>query len=147
VRPAAPAAAEVKARRSQLSAISLTPRIRVAPFTTEGTSGNWTVTWPIGNDHDVVIRLLTAQHPHSQFRTPETMLDQEIGAGAETAIRLPVHFVELPGFIVENPFLILVVRQVTDWRFLARVRVTAGRRGEPIAGGTVIVTSQRVRTP
>ncbi len=73
-------------------------------------------------------------------------LDQVIAPGAETDIALPVRFSELPGVIIDNPFLILVVREAEDWRFLARVPVTAGPRGEPIAGASVVMTSQRVGT-
>ena len=102
------------------------------------------VTWRITNDGDRPIRLLNAQHPHSQFRTPEMKVDQEIAPGAEIAVALPVMFIEAPGVIVENPFLILLFRENVDWRLLARVRVTAGTRGEPIAGESVVITTQRV---
>jgi hypothetical protein len=87
---------------------------------------------------------LSAQHPHSQFRTPEMKVGQEIAPGAETSVALPVMFTESPGVIVENPFLILVFRDDADWRLLARVRVTAGTRGEPLAGQSVVVTTQKV---
>jgi hypothetical protein len=123
------------------------PRVRVDPFTTEGRGGNWTVRWLITNDGERPIRLLSAQHPHSQFRTPEMKIDQEIAPGAETGVALPVIFVESPGVIVENPFLIVVFRDDEDWRLLARVRVTAGTRGEPLAGQSVVVTTQKVKTP
>lgn len=134
----------VKARPPRRSATSVSPRVRVEPFTTERTSGDWTVTWRIKNEGDRPIHLLSAQHPHSQFRTPETKLDQEVSPGAETDVALPVRFNESPGAIVENPFLILVVREADDWRFLARVRVTAGKDGEPIADASVVVTVQKV---
>lgn len=120
------------------------PRVRVEPFTSEGTSGAWTVRWRITNEGDQPIRLLAAQHPHSQFRTPETRIDREIAPGAATAIALPVHFSELPGVRVENPFLILLFRDSAEWRLLARVRVTAGKSGEPIAGQSVVVTTREV---
>jgi hypothetical protein len=87
---------------------------------------------------------LRAQQPHSQFRTAETKLDQEIAPGAQTEVALPVRFIESPGGIVENPFLIVVFHENADWRLLARVRVTAGTRGEPIAGESVVITTQRV---
>jgi hypothetical protein len=90
---------------------------------------------------------VSAQHPHSQFRTPETTVDQEIAPGAEETVALPVRFTESPGVIVENPFLILVFRDGANWRLLARVRVTAGTRGEPLAGQSVVVTTQKVKTP
>ena len=61
-------------------------------------------------------------------------VDQEIAPGAEVKVALPVRFKESPGVIVENPFLILVFRDGSDWRLLARVRVTAGTRGEPSGG-------------
>jgi hypothetical protein len=68
----------------------------------------------------------------------------EIASGAETDVALPVRFSESPGSVVENPFLIVLFRENADWRVLARVRVTAGTRGEPIAGDSVVVTMQRV---
>jgi hypothetical protein len=103
--------------------------------------------WRITNEDDEVIRLVSAQHPHSQFRTAETRLNREVGPGETADLVLPVRFIELPGVIVENPFLILVFRESADWRLLARVRVTAGPRGEPIAGQSVVVTTQKVATP
>ena len=71
-------------------------------------------------------------------------VDQEIAPGAEQKVALPVMFTESPGVVVENPFLILVFRDGSDWRLLARVRVTAGTRGEPLAGQSVVVTTQKV---
>ena len=123
------------------------PRVGVDPFTTEGTSGAWTVRWRIRNEGDEPIRLLSAQHPHSHFRTPETNVNGEIAPGADGAVSLPVQFSESPGMRVENPFLILVFRDSVEWRLLARVRVTAGPNGEPIAGQSVVVTTREVRTP
>ena len=121
------------------------PRLRVHPFTTEGTAGSWTVLWRIANEDDQAVRLLSAQHPHSQFRTPKMDLGVDIDAGATANVALPVRFAELPGVIVENPFLILIFRRGgADFRLLARVRVTAGPNGEPLAGQSVVVTTQRV---
>jgi hypothetical protein len=123
------------------------PRVGVEPFTTEGTSGSWAVRWRITNDDDEPIRLLSAQHPHSQFRTPETRIDRKVGPHAAGDVVLPVGFTELPGVIVENPFLILIFRQAEDWRLLARIRVTAGPQGEPLAGQSVVVTMHEVGMP
>ncbi|MEK6226025.1 MAG: hypothetical protein AABM40_06965 [Chloroflexota bacterium] len=123
------------------------PSVRVEPFTTEGTNGSWTVTWRITNDGDQPIQLLSAQHPHSQFRTPETKIDREVASGSDTTIALPVQFNESPGVRVENPFLILLFRDSAEWRLLARVRVTAGTRGEPIASHAVVITTQEARRP
>lgn len=133
-----------RARPPLPSAISGSPRVRVDPFTTEGAPGAWTVTWRIRNEGDRPIRLLSAQQPHSQFRTPETKLDEEIVPGAQREVVLPVRFSESPGVAVENPFLIVVFHENANWRLLARVRVTAGTRGEPIAGHSVVTTTQRV---
>jgi hypothetical protein len=127
--------------------VSKAPRLRIEPFRTEGTSDNWTVRWKLINEGDRPIRLLSAQHPHSQFRTPHTSLDRDVAPREETDIVLPVRFTELPGVMVENPFLILVFRQGGDWRLLARVQVTASPKGEPLAGQSVVVTMQRVGTP
>jgi hypothetical protein len=123
------------------------PRLGVDPFTSEGTEGSWTVHWRVTNDGDEPIRVLSAQHPHSQFRTPETRIDREIPSGTDTTIALPVQFSETPGVRVENPFLILLFRDSAEWRLLARVRVTAGTNGEPIAGQSVVVNIQEVRRP
>jgi len=90
------------------------------------------------------VRLLSAQHPHSQFRTAETALDIEIAPGAAAEVTLPVRFGESPGDVVENPFLILRLRERGEWRVLARVRVSAGARGEPVAGDRVVITTQEV---
>jgi hypothetical protein len=102
------------------------------------------VRWRITNESERRIRLLAAQHPHSQFRTPETRLDHEIAPGTAADVALPVRFSEPPGAVVENPFLILRFRESGDWRALARVRVTAGKNGEPLAGDTVVLTTQKV---
>jgi hypothetical protein len=122
------------------------PRVLVEPFTTQGRTDAWTVTWRVANESDRPIHLVRAQHPHSQFRTPEVGLDRDIAPGRREEIVLPVHFRELPGVIVENAFLILVLREMAEWRLLARVRVTAGKRGEPTAGESVVVTMQKVGT-
>lgn len=129
------------------SAISGSPRVRVEPFTTERTSAGWCVRWRISNQGERPIRLRLAQHPHSQFRTPETEIDHEIPPGAATEVALPVLFNERPGVIVENPFLILTFRDTADWRLLARVRVTAGPRGEPLPSDSVVVTMQKLARP
>jgi len=88
--------------------------------------------------------LESAQHPHSQFRTAATELDIEIAPGAAANVTLPVRFTEAPGAVVDNPFLIIRLRGRGEWRALARVRVTAGTLGEPVAGESVVVTTQRV---
>jgi hypothetical protein len=105
------------------------------------------VRWRITNEGDDPIRLLSAQQPHSQFRTPDMRLDREILAGAATDVTLAVRFNDAPGVIVENAFLILRFSDSAEWRLLARVRVTAGSSGEPIAGQSVVVTVQQVGTP
>jgi len=117
------------------------PQIRVEPFVTQSGSGRWLVTWQVTNLGPETLHLVSARQPHSQFRTDETPLLGEVAAAATTEITLPVAFAEPPGAVVENPFLILVVsdRHAT-WRVLARVRVTAGPSGEPVAGPTVTVT-------
>jgi hypothetical protein len=143
----APAAAAARVRPGRQSAISEKPNLRIAPFTTEGTSGAWTVRWRIVNEGHKPIRLVSAIQPHSQFRTPETRLDRSLAPGGATDIALPVHFAGSPGAILENPFVILRFRESGDWRLLARVRVTAGPNGEPIAGRSVVATTQKAGTP
>jgi hypothetical protein len=121
--------------------------LRADPFTTEGTTGAWTVRWRITNEGKLPIQLVSAIQPHSQFRTPETGLDRTLAPGTAADVALPVRFAESPGVVVENPFLIVRFREDGDWRLLARVRVIAGTGGEPIAGRSVVVTTQRAGTP
>ena len=102
------------------------------------------VTWRITNDDQRPLRLLGAKQPHAQFRAPETALDLEIAPGASANVTLPVSFAEPPGTVVENPFLILRLLGPDEWRVLARVRVTAGPLGEPLASGPVIMNTQKV---
>jgi hypothetical protein len=90
---------------------------------------------------------VSAIQPHSQFRTEETRLDRTLAPGKTADVALPVRFAESPGAVVENPFLILRFREDGDWRLLARVRVTAGTSGEPIAGRSVVVTTHRAGSP
>ncbi len=134
-----------KALPRRASGTSETPRLRIAPFAHEGSPGTWIVRWRVRNDGTRRLRLISATQPHAQFRTPEKALEQEVAAGAEGDIALPVRFAETPGSLVENPFLIL---RVADgdvvWRVLARVSVTAGPGGEPIAGNTISITTHRV---
>ena len=68
-----------------------------------------------------------------------------VAPGAAAVVTLPVRFNETPGAVVGNPFLIVRMRERGEWRVLARVRVTAGARGEPLAGKSVVVTEQKVR--
>jgi hypothetical protein len=72
-------------------------------------------------------------------------MDREIAPGSDTEIALPVQFKESPGVRVENPFLILRFRDSAEWRLLARVRVTAGTSGEPIASQSVVITTEEAR--
>jgi len=122
-----------------------TPRLGVARFTPEGSPERWIVHWHLRNAGTRRLRLIAAIQPHAQFRTPETAIERAIAPGAEAEIALPVRFAETPGTVVENPFLILRVADgEEEWRVLARVSVTAGPRGEPIAGNTVSITTHRV---
>jgi hypothetical protein len=134
-----------KALPRRASGTSENPRLRIAPFAHEGSPGSWIVHWHVRNEGRRRLRLISAVQPHAQFRTPEKALEQEIAADAESEIALPVRFAETPGSVVENPFLILRVADGdAEWRVLVRVSVTAGPRGEPVAGNTVSITTHRV---
>ncbi len=90
------------------------------------------------------MRIQTAIQPHTQFRSEEQAIARDIAAGGSLEIALPTRFRERPGDVVENPFLILRISDgAVLWHVFARVRVTAGARGEPIAGNTLAITSQR----
>jgi hypothetical protein len=134
-----------KALRPQASGTNGPPRLRIAPFAREGAPGNWIVHWHVQNEGTRKLRLIAAIQPHAQFRTPDTAIECEIASGAEREIALPVRFAETPGAVVENAFLILRVADGDqEWRVLVRVSVTAGERGEPIAGNTLSITTHRV---
>src|SRR5712691_9645361 len=123
----------------------MTPRLGVEPFVSEGSAPGWTVRWRLTNLGAKPLRLLRALQPHAQFRSDELTLARDLKPGEATDLALPIHFAEAPGAVVENPFLILRVSEGgAEWRVLARVRVTAGARGEPVASGPVIITTQEV---
>ena len=123
----------------------MTPRLGIEPFVSEGLAPAWTVRWRLTNLGAKPLRLLRALQPHAQFRSNELTLARDLAPGESAEVALPVRFAESPGGVVENPFLILRLSEGhTEWRLLARVRVTAGARGEPVAGGPVIITTQAV---
>jgi hypothetical protein len=125
-------------------ATSAAPALTAEPFRSEGEPGGWIVRWRIRNGGALPVRIASAIQPHGLFRTDETKIGRELGPHATTDLSLPVRFSEPPGGVIENPFLILrVVYEGADWLVLVRVRVTAGPRGEPVAGDEVIVTTDR----
>jgi len=123
----------------------MTPRLGIEPFLSETSAPGWTVRWRLTNLGARPLRVLRAVQPHAQFRSDELTLARELAPGDSTEVALPVRFAESAGSVVENPFLILRVSEGhTEWRVLARVRVRAGARGEPLADGPVIITTQPV---
>ena len=101
--------------------------------------------WRIHNEGGKALQVKTAVQPHARFHTPEAAIGRAIDAHRDLEISLPVRFVEAPGAVVENPFLILVIADgAADWRVLVRVRVTAGARGEPSANETLAMSVNRV---
>lgn len=84
-------------------------------------------------------------HPHSQFRGAAVAIERSLDPGEHARLDVPVRFDEMPGAVVENPFLILTLEESgARWRVLARVRITAGARGEPLAGTTIVITTNRI---
>jgi hypothetical protein len=121
-----------------------TPAIDVEPFVATRGRDRWLVTWRITNLGADRLRLVSAIQPHSRFRTDETPLVGDVPAAATSEITLPVRFVEPPGTVVENPFLIVRVEaRGAEWNVLARVRVTSGAGGAPTASPNVVVTVNR----
>src|SRR5439155_3320414 len=111
-------------------------------FVAEGARPSWIVRWRIRNQGAGPIRVLSAIQPHAQFRAAETALDRAIAPGQAADLALAARFDEAPGTVVENPFLILrVLSAGRELRVLARVRTTAGARGEPLADPHVVVTT------
>ena len=123
----------------------MTPRLGIEPFVSEGFAPGWTVRWRLTNLGTKPLRLLRALQPHAQFRSDELTLVRALKPAETTELALSIRFAEAPGAVVENSFLILRVSEGdTEWRVLARMRVTAGARGEPVASGPVVITTQRM---
>ena len=134
-----------RAHPRRATGTNTTPHLGILPFARDGAPGSWIVEWHVQNAGSRKLRLIAAMQPHAQFRTPETGIERDVAPGGEIDIVLPVRFAEPPGTVVENPFLILRVADGDEvWRVLARVSVTAGPGGEPIAGNTISITTHRV---
>jgi hypothetical protein len=134
-----------RAHPHQASAIDTDPVLRVEGFGHYGAPGAWRVRWRVTNERAWAVRIVSAIQPHSQFRTEETAFERDLAGHASMDIDLSVRFSETPGTVVENPFLILrIAVGDAEWRVLSRVRVTAGPRGEPIAGDTIATSTNRV---
>jgi hypothetical protein len=120
-------------------------RLRLEPFSSDGEPGRWFVRWRIQNEGSATLQVKTAVQPHTQFHTAETPIGRDIAAQRDLEITLHVRFVEDPGTVVENAFLILLIADgAAEWRVLARVRVIAGPRGEPTAGDRLALSVNRV---
>src|SRR5438445_216028 len=81
------------------SAISDQPRLRVEPFTTEGTAAGWMVRWRLRNDGQRPLRLVSALQPHARFHTDEVDIGPELPPGGTADLALPVRFSEPPGTV------------------------------------------------
>jgi hypothetical protein len=98
----------------------------------------------VANSGSEAVELTSLWLPHGRFRSEEAQLEPppQLPAGASLELPSVVRFVEEPGSIVENGFLILTS---PDWQVFARLRITAGRGGEPRAD-VESVTCQRAGT-
>lgn len=108
--------------------------------------GVWWVTWRIQNVGDDSLQFVEAHVPHGRFRGQRADLSSvaPVAAGTAREIQLAVVFMEPPGTVVENAFLILTaISQQTSWRILIRMTVESGRVGAPMAK-TELITTQEV---
>lgn len=124
------------------------PRARVEQLLRSSTPvrGKWLVVWNIQNLGREQIEIVAGRLPHSQFRAEEQQLrpsplllpDESARLEFEVACDGP------PGAVVENAFLILSVRWLSEpWRILARLRVVFDDESGPQTT-TELVTTQRV---
>src|SRR2546428_5771965 len=108
----------------------MTPRLGIEPFVSEGLAPAWTVRWRLTNLGAKPLRLLRALQPHAQFRSNELTLARDLAPGESAEVALPVRFAESPGGVVEDPFLILRLREGrAEWCLLAREHAAAGAAG------------------
>ena len=106
--------------------------------------GMWRVSWRLTNAGPDALDVASVWLPHGRFRSDEESLVPPLflapGAALELATR--VRFIEEPATVVENGFLILTCG---EWQIYARLRLTAGRQGEPQAA-VERITTQRAGT-
>ena len=105
----------------------------------------WRVGFDVTNRGAGPAALLAVWLPHGRFRCPEQQLaDLVLPPGRTTQLAFQAAFEEPPGTEVENCFVILRVRWREEaWRVMARLTVTAGGDGAPLAAAR-LVTAHRV---
>ncbi|MCH8198659.1 MAG: hypothetical protein IIA54_01135 [Chloroflexi bacterium] len=105
----------------------------------------WRVAFDVTNRGAGPVALLAAWLPHGRFRCPEQQLaDLVLPPERTTQLAFEAAFDEPPGTEVENCFVILRVRWREEaWRVMARLTVTAGGDGAPLAAPR-LVTAHRV---
>ena len=110
-----------------------------------GGPGRWRVAFDVANRGGGPVALLAAWLPHGRFRCAEQRLDDLVlPPDGTTQLAFEVAFDERPGTAVENCFVILRVRWRSGaWRVMARLTVTAGDDGAPLAAAQ-LVTAHRV---
>ena len=99
-----------------------------------GTSGQWTVTWRIGNLGDRPLEILAAWLPHDKFYSQRRLFDPglQLPPVGTVDLELPVACQEPPGVRVENAFVILqLLRMGQTWRAFARHLITVDSDGAP----------------
>ena len=111
-----------------------------------GEPGAWSVAFDVRNTGDDAVELLEAWLPHGRFRAEAVSLTEHppLPSGASVTLAFTVGFDEAPGELVENAFVILRTRwRNEEWRVLARLAVTAGVDGSPLAS-TELTTAHPV---
>ena len=105
----------------------------------------WRVAFDVTNRGAGPVALLAAWLPHGRFRCAEQQLaDLVLPPERATQLAFEAAFDEPPGTEVENCFVILRVRWREEaWRVMARLTVTAGADGAPLAAPR-LVTAHRV---
>ena len=105
----------------------------------------WRVGFDVTNRGAEPAALLAVWLPHGRFRCPRQQLaDLVLPPERTTQLSFEAAFEEPPGTEVENCFVILRVRWREEaWRVMARLTVTAGGDGAPLAAAR-LVTAHRV---
>jgi hypothetical protein len=108
--------------------------------------GRWPMAWRVTNVGDQAWEIAEAWLPHGRFRcerqdyTPSLV----VRSGDGVQLEFPVRWLEEPGTVVENAFVILrVALHEETWRIFARLTAVADDQGAPNTR-TELVTVQRV---
>jgi hypothetical protein len=124
-----------------------TPAISIRQTNAEPSgTGDWQVTFLIGNEGSHALELVSARLPHGQFRGSEHKFAPPIRLQADECFTfaVTVHCQAPAGLVTENAFVIFLVDWLEEkWRIFVRIRVTVDASGTPHTN-TESISTQKV---